>query len=75
MMIDPILIQEQIKELNDKMDLDKEFVQVIAIVSAAVVVVAAMIFDGEVGDAVGTILLTGGAAAVSYLVGKSRCDK
>jgi hypothetical protein len=73
-MTDPILIQEQIKEFNDTMDIDKEAVQIVAIIGGVVVAVAAMIFDGEVGNAVGTVILTGGAAAVSYLVGKARCE-
>ena len=67
--MDPALIQELIKEGNHKMDLDKESVQVVAIVAASAVVVAAMIFDGAVGDAVGTVLLTGATAVVSYLAG------
>lgn len=54
------------------MDLDKEAVQVVAIVGGVVVAVAAMIFDGEVGNAVGTLMLTGGTALVSYYVGSKK---
>lgn len=55
-----------------KLDLDKEVVECVAIAAASVVVVAAMVFDGSVGDAVGTALLTGSTAFVSYYAGQKR---
>lgn len=54
------------------LDIDKETVQCVAIVSAAVIVVAAMIFDGAVGDAVGTAILTVSSAFVAYIGGLKR---
>lgn len=55
-----------------KLDTDKEIVQVVAIIAAAVVVVAAMLFDGKVGDAIGTVILTGSTAVISYYAGQKR---
>jgi len=73
---DIALIQELLEEVKEgkKMDIDREAVQVVAIIGGVVVAVAAMVFDGEVGNAVGTVILTGGTAAVAYLVGKARTD-
>jgi len=71
-MTDIALVQEIVKEGSDRMDIDKETVQVVAIVAAAAVVVAAMIFDGSVGDAVGTVLLTVSTAVVSYVAGMKK---
>ena len=77
-MTDPKLIQYQIADLvgsgGRKLDLDKEVVEVVAIVCASTVAVCAMIFDGSVGDAIGTVLLTGGASWVSYLIGLRKCE-
>jgi hypothetical protein len=75
-MTDPILLQEQIKEFNDNMDKGKETVQVVAIIGGVAVAISAMLLDGAVGDAIGTMILTGGTAAVSYYFGKARgCDE
>lgn len=57
------------------LDIDRETVQCVAIVSAAVVVVAAMIFDGAVGDAIGTTLLTCASAFVAYISGYKRGEQ
>jgi hypothetical protein len=74
-MTDPILMQEIIGELEEEginMDVDKEMVQVVAIIGGVTVAIAAMLLDGSVGDAIGTVILTGGTAAVAYLAGKAR---
>jgi len=72
-MTDIALMQDIVKESSGKrLDLDRETVQVVAIVSASAVVVCAMIFDGAVGDAIGTVLLTASTAVVSYLAGMKK---
>lgn len=70
--MDPYILP--VKELVNNLDIDKETVEIFAIVCSTVVAVAAMVFDGAVGDAVGTLLLTGGTALVSYYVGLKKCE-
>jgi len=57
------------------MDLDKETVQVVAIGAGTVVAVAALVFDGELGNAIGTGILSFGGMIVGYLFGKGTCPR
>jgi len=59
----------QLGEVIKLMDMDKECVQAIAIVCGTIVGVAALVYDGELGYAMGTGLLALASGAVGYLFG------
>ena len=73
-MTDIALIQKVFKKDGDKVDMDKETVQFAAIICGTTVAVAALVFDGELGYAMGTSILTLGGTAVGYLFGKKDCE-
>lgn len=54
------------------MDMDKETVQLGAIVCGTVIAVAALVFDGELGYAMGTGLMTAAGTAAGYLFGSNK---
>ena len=58
---------------SDKMDIDKELVQVVAVVGGVIVAVAALVFDGELGYAMGTGIMTIASAMAGYIFGAKRC--
>lgn len=57
-----------------KMDIDKEMVQVVAIVSGTAVAVTALIVDGEIGMAVAMGLMPTITGIAGYLFGVKRCE-
>ena len=56
-----------------RMDVDKEAVQLAAIISGTVIAVAALVFDGELGYAMGTGILTMAGTYGGYIFGVKRC--
>ncbi len=59
---------------GSKMDLDKEVVQVVAIVAGTAVAVTALIVDGEIGMAVAMGLMPTISGVAGYLFGVKRYD-
>ena len=57
-----------------KMDIDKETVQVVAVAGGVIIAVAALIFDGDLGYAMGTGILTIASAMAGYIFGKGTCE-
>lgn len=57
-----------------RMDVDKEAVQLAAIISGTVIAVAALVFDGELGYAMGTGILTMAGTYGGYIFGVKRCE-
>jgi len=74
-MTDIAIVQDQIAQGGRKMDMDKETVQVVAIVGGVTIAVAALVFDGELGYALGTGVLTLASSVVSYIFGQKSCLK
>lgn len=66
-----MLLGGQIHDVGGKgkMDIDKETVQLAAVVGGVVIAVASLIFDGDLGYAMGTGVLTMAGTAVGYLFG------
>lgn len=56
------------------MDIDKEVVQVVALVAGTVVAVTALIVDGEIGMAVAMGLMPTMTGIGGYLFGIKRCE-
>jgi hypothetical protein len=56
--------------MNMKYDLDKESVQALVVVCGTVIAVAALLYDGELGNALGTGVLSMAGVVVGYLFGK-----
>lgn len=57
------------------MEMDKETVQVVAIAAGTTIAVAALVFDGELGYAMGTGILTLAGTIGGYWWGVSSCNK
>ena len=57
-----------------KMDIDKETVQVVAVAGGVIISVAALVFDGDLGYAMGTGILTIASAMAGYIFGKGTCE-
>jgi len=55
------------------MEMDKETVQVVAIAAGTTIAVAALVFDGELGYAMGTGILTLAGTISGYWWGVSSC--
>jgi len=58
-----------------KMDIDKETVQVVAVVGGVIIAVAALLFDGELGYAMGTGIMTIAGSVAGYIFGKTAAEK
>lgn len=63
------LINEQVGEIM-KVEIDRELVQVVTVVCGTIVAVACLAFDGELGYAMGTSILTGAGTFLGYVFGK-----
>lgn len=59
---------------SGKMDVDKEMVQVVAIIAGTAVAVTALIVDGEIGMAVAMGLMPTITGVAGYLFGIKRCE-
>ena len=59
---------------SGKMDIDKETVQVVAIIAGTAVAVTALIVDGEIGMAVAMGLMPTITGVAGYLFGIKRCE-
>jgi len=57
-----------------KLDMDKETVQVVAIVAGTAVAVTALIVDGEIGMAVAMGLMPTITGIAGYLFGVKKCE-
>jgi len=57
------------------MDIDKEFVQVVAVVGGVIIAVASLVFDGDLGYAMGTGIIAIASGAAGYIFGKSMCEE
>lgn len=58
-----------------KLDMDKETVQVVAIVAGTAVAVTALIVDGEIGMAVAMGLMPTITGIAGYLFGVKKCEE
>jgi len=59
---------------GSKMDIDKEAVQIVAVVGGVAIAVTALIVDGDIGYAMGTSVLTIASAMAGYIFGKGACE-
>ena len=59
---------------GSKMDIDKETVQVVAVVGGVIIAVAALVFDGDLGYAMGTGVISIASAMAGYIFGKGMCE-
>lgn len=57
------------------MDLDKETVQVVAVIGGVIVAVASLVFDGDLGYAMGTGIITLAGSVISYQYGVKMCQE
>lgn len=57
-----------------KMDVDKETVQVVTVIGGVVIAVAALVFDGDLGYAMGTGIISLASAVVGYIFGSKKCE-
>lgn len=60
-------------EMVRKMEMDKETVQVVAIVSGTVIAVASLVLDGDLGYAMGTGILSLFSGVMGYVFGRGGC--
>ena len=60
---------------GEKMDLDKESVQAIAIIAGTAVAVTALIVDGEIGMAVAMGMMPTITGIAGYLFGIKKCEE
>lgn len=67
-----LIVEENQK--GGKMDIDKETVQVVAVIGGVVIAVAALVFDGDLGYAMGTGIMTLASGAVGYIFGSKKCE-
>ena len=59
---------------SGKFDVDKELVQLAAVVCGTVIAVAALIFDGDLGYAMGTGILTMAGTFGGYIFGVKKSE-
>lgn len=56
------------------LDIDKEAVQVTVVICGTVIAVGALLFDGELGNAMGMGIMSLAASVVGYLFGVKSCS-
>jgi len=56
------------------MNIDKETVQVVAVVGGVCVACVALIYDGDLGYAMGTGIISIASASAGYIFGKGACE-
>ena len=59
---------------SGKMDIDKETVQIVAVVGGVAIAVTALIVDGDIGYAMGTGIISIASAVAGYIFGKGACE-
>jgi hypothetical protein len=61
-------------EGSGKFDVDKELVQLVTVICGTLIAVAALIFDGDLGYAMGTGILTMAGTFGGYIFGVKKCE-